>query len=125
MSEPTVFIIDDDEACRDSIRELVDSVGLAARVYGSALEFLNALDPTWRGCLVLDLHMPGMNGLALQKRLREMGANIPIVFISGSVEISAAVQAIRDGASDFLQKPYPGLQLMDAINKALGGTGTR
>ena len=123
MSEPTVFIVDDDDACRDSIRELVVSAGLAATVFSSAFDFLAAFDPTWRGCLVLDLLMPRMNGLALQERLREMGANMPIVFISGSVDISAAVQAIKDGASDFLQKPYPQHQLMDAINKALGGIG--
>ena len=124
MSEPTVFIVDDDDACRDSIRELVVSAGLAAAVFNSALDFLAALDPAWCGCLVLDLRMPRMNGLALQARLREMGVNIPIVFISGSVEISTAVQAIRDGAVDFLQKPYPQQQLMDAIDKALRRTHT-
>ncbi|MDL9997326.1 response regulator [Variovorax sp. J22P240] len=119
MSEPTVFIIDDDDACRDSIRELVVAVGLAAAVFGSAFEFLAAFDPAWRGCLVLDLRMPWMNGLALQKRLQEMGVQMPIVFVSGSVDISTAVQAIRDGAVDFLQKPYPQQQLLDAIYKAL------
>ena len=124
MSPPTVFIIDDDEACCDSIRELVLSVGLAASVFPSAFEFLGALDPTWRGCLVLDLHMPGMNGLSLQKRLREMSVSLPIVFISGSVDIATAFQAIKDGAVDFLQKPYPRQQLMDAIHKALRLAGT-
>ena len=119
MSEPTVFIVDDDEACRDSVRELVDSVGLAAAVFASAMDFLASFDPAWRGCLVLDLRMPHMNGLKLQERLREMGANLPIVFISGSVEIPTAVQAIRDGAVDFLEKPYPQRHLMDAIHKAL------
>ena len=119
MSNPTVFIVDDDDACRDSIRELVVAVGLTAAVFSSAFEFLTALDPTWRGCLVLDLRMPRMDGLALQKRLREMGVQIPIVFISGSVDIPKAVQAIRDGAVDFLQKPYPQQQLLDAVYKAL------
>ena len=119
MSEPTVFIIDDDDACRDSIRELVVAVGLAAAVFSSAFEFLNALEPTWRGCLVLDLRMPLMNGLTLQKRLREMGVHIPIVFISGSVDIPTAVQAVRGGAVDFLQKPYPQQQLLDAIYEGL------
>jgi two-component system response regulator FixJ len=119
VSESTVFIIDDDEACRDSIRELVASVGLAARVFGSAFEFLNSMDATWRGCLVLDLHLPGMNGLALQKRLQEMGVDLPIVFISGSVDIPTAFQAIKDGAVDFLQKPYPRELLLDAIGQAL------
>jgi len=117
--EPTVFIIDDDDACRDSIRELFVGVGLAAAVFSSAFEFLAALDSTWRGCLVLDLRMPSMNGIALQKRLQEMGVHLPIVFVSGSVDIPTAVQAIRDGAVDFLQKPYPQQQLLDAIYKAL------
>lgn len=119
MSEPTVFIVDDDDACRDSIRELVNSVGLEATVFSSAFDFLTALDPAWHGCLVLDLCMPRMNGLTLQGRLREMGIEIPIVFVSGSVDISTAVQAIKDGAVDFLQKPYPQRQLMHAIHKAL------
>ena len=119
VSESTVFIIDDDEACRDSIRELVVSVGLAARVFASAFEFLSAFDPTWRGCLVLDLHMPGMNGLSLQKRLQEMRSSLPIVFISGSVDVPTAFQSIKDGAVDFLQKPYPRDLLMDAIGQAL------
>ena len=119
VSEPTVFIVDDDDACRDSIRELVIAVGLAAAVFSSAFEFLAAFDATWRGCLVLDLRMPRMDGLALQARLREMGVQIPIVFISGSVDIPTASQAIRDGAVDFLQKPYPRESLLDAIGQAL------
>lgn len=119
VSEPTVFIVDDDDACRDSIRELVIAVGLAAAVFSSAFEFLAAFDATWRGCLVLDLRMPRMNGIALQQRLLEMGARLPIVFISGSVDIPTAGQAIRDGAVDFLQKPYPQQQLLDAIYTAL------
>ena len=105
-SETTVFIIDDDEACRDSIRELVVSDGLAARVFGSAFEFLNALDPTWRGCLVLDLHMPGMNGLSLQKRLHKMGISLPIVFISGSVDIPTAFPKTARWTS--CKSPIPG-----------------
>lgn len=119
VSEPTVFIVDDDDACRDAMRELVFAVGLAAAVFSSAFEFLTALDPTWRGCLVLDLRMPGMSGLALQKRLLEMEVRIPIVFVSGSVDIPTAVQVIKDGAVDFLQKPYRQQQLLDAIYKAL------
>ena len=98
---------------------MVLSIGLTARAFATAFEFLNALDPTWRGCLVLDLHMPGMNGLSLQKRLREMRVSLPIVFISGSVDIQTAFQDIKDGAVEFLQKPYPQQQLMEAIHKAL------
>ncbi|MGJ7512516.1 response regulator transcription factor [Variovorax sp. GT1P44] len=119
MSTPTVFIVDDDEACRDSIRELAVAFGLAAAIFGSAYEFLAALEPAWCGCLVLDLRMPGMDGIALQKRLQEMGLRLPIVFISGSVDVPTAVQAIRDGAIDFLEKPCPQHQLLDGINRAL------
>ena len=119
MSQATVFVIDDDPACRDSVRELVSAKGLAVAVFGSAAEFLTAFDFTWQGCLVLDLHMPRMNGRVLQQRLHERGIHLPIVFISGSVDIQTAVQAIKDGAVDFLQKPYPENQLLDAIDKAL------
>ena len=124
LSKPTVFIVDDDDACRDSVRELMISVGLLAAVFSSAFEFLAAFDATWRGCLVLDVRMPRMNGLALQQRLVEMGACLPIVFISGSVDIETAVQAIRDGAVDFLEKPYPQQQLLDAIYTALRRNST-
>ena len=119
MSQATVFVIDDDAACRDSVRELVSAVGLAVAVFSSAVEFLSAVDTTWHGCLVLDLRMPRMDGRALQKRLHEMDIHLPIVFISGSVDIATAVEAIRDGAVDFLQKPYPENKLLDAIYKAL------
>lgn len=119
MGDLIVFIIDDDEACRDAIQELVVSIGLAAAVFSSAIEFLNALEPTWRGCLVLDLHMPQMNGLELQRRLHEMNIRLPIVFMSGSVGIHTAFQAVKAGAVDFLEKPYPKQQLLDAIFKAL------
>jgi len=118
LSEPTVFIVDDDDACRDSVRELVIAVGLTAAVFSSGFEFLAAFDGTWRGCLVLDVRMPRMEGVALQQRLIEMGARLPIVFVSGSVDIETAGQAIRDGAVDFLEKPYRQQQLLDAIYTA-------
>lgn len=95
------------------------AVGLSATIFSSAFEFLLAFDATWSGCLVLDVRMPRMDGLALQQRLIEMGARLPIVFISGSVDIEIAGQAIRDGAVDFLEKPYPQQQLLDAIYTAL------
>lgn len=119
MKDPTVFIIDDDAGCRDSVRELVLAVGLAALVFSSASEFLATFDPTWHGCLVLDLRMPGMSGLALQKRLNEIGARLPIVFVSGNIEISTAVQAIRDGAVDCLEKPCRQQHLLETIERAL------
>lgn len=119
MAIPTVFILDDDAACRDAAMELVHSVGLPAEGFASAQEFLEAFDPARPGCLVLDLRMPRMDGLALQAHLMALGARIPIVFVSGHSDIAMAVRAIRNGAVDFVQKPYPGQQLLDAIDEAL------
>ncbi|MFO1415051.1 MAG: response regulator [Burkholderiales bacterium] len=119
MDEPTVFIIDDDAGVRNSIRELVLSVGLAAETFGSAHAYLAAHDGTRAGCLVLDVRMARMSGLALQARLSELGSHIPIVFISGHGDIGMAVAAIKRGAVDFVQKPYQEQALLDAINEAL------
>jgi FixJ family two-component response regulator len=119
MTETTIFIVDDDEAYRDSLVELVASVGLHCECFASALDFLAAFDPARAGCLVLDVRMARMSGLALQARLKTMGATLPIVFISGHGDLEMAVKAIKDGAVDFVQKPYREQQLLDAINEAL------
>ncbi|MDN8618580.1 response regulator transcription factor [Variovorax ginsengisoli] len=119
MTVPTIFIIDDDEAYRDSVRELVSSIGLATEVHSSALAFIESFDPARPGCLVLDVRMAVMSGLALQQRLAAIGARIPIVFISGHGDIAMAVKAVKDGAVDFVQKPYREQQLLDAIDEAL------
>ena len=119
MGEPIVFIIDDDEAFRDSVEELVSSVGHATETFRSGQEFLEAFDPARPGCLVLDVRMARMSGIALQATLKGMGALIPIVFISGHGDIAMAVNAIKDGAVDFVQKPYHEQQLLDAIDEAL------
>jgi len=119
MAEPTVFIIDDDEGYRDSVQELVSSVGLPTETFASALDFLESFDCSRPGCLVLDVRMARMSGLALQERLRTMGATIPIVFISGHGDIAMAVKAVKEGAVDFVQKPYREQQLLDAIDEAL------
>ena len=119
MAVPTVFVIDDDEAYRDSVRELLSSVGLATETFSSALAFLEAFDAARPGCLVLDVRMARMSGLALQERLAATGARIPIVFVSGHGDIAMAVKAVRDGAVDFVQKPYREQRLLDAIDEAL------
>ena len=118
-TEATVFIVDDDEAVRDSLGLLLRSVGYRARCYGSARDFLKAFDPRDYGCLVLDIRMPGMTGLELQKHLAEIGCNIPIVFITGHGDIPMAVEAVRQGAVDFLQKPFQDQELVDRINDAM------
>ena len=119
MVEPTVFIVDDDEGYRDSVQELVSSVGLPTETFASALDFLEVFDPERQGCLVLDVRLARMSGLALQERLRESGATLPIVFISGHGDIAMAVKALKDGEVDFVQKPYREQLLLDAINEAL------
>ena len=117
--EPAVFVVDDDDAVRDSIAELVGSVGLRAVTFASARQFLDAFDPRRPGCLVLDVRMANMSGPALQDRLNVLGASIPIVFISGHGDIAVAVKTIKAGAVDFVQKPYREQQLLDSINEAL------
>ena len=119
MTEPTVFIVDDDEAVRDSIQELVNSVGLSAEVYASAQQYLETFDPERPGCLVLDVRMARLSGRALQAKLNQRHARIPIVFISGHGDIPMAVKAIKAGAVDFVQKPYHEQQLLDSIDEAL------
>jgi len=119
MQEQTVFIVDDDDAVRDSIKELVESVGLQAQGYDSALAFLDAFDPQRAGCLVLDMRMSGMSGLVLQERLNELEVRIPVIVITGHGDVPMAVQSLRSGAVDFIQKPYREQALLDSINAAL------
>ena len=119
MSEPTVFIVDDDAAVLDSIAELVASVGLRAATFRSAKEFRESFNPEHPGCLVLDVRMAHTSGPALQEELNGIGARIPIVFISGHGDIAVAIKTIKAGAVDFVQKPYRDQQLLDSINEAL------
>src|SRR6202521_5697727 len=119
MTEPTVFIVDDDAAVLDSIAELVGSVGLRAPTFRSASEFRDSFDPEQPGCLVLDVRMAHTSGPALQDELNAIGAHIPIVFISGHGDVALAIKTIKAGAVDFVQKPYHDQQLLDSINEAL------
>jgi two-component system response regulator DctR len=119
MHEPTVFIVDDDDAVLDSIAELVTSVGLRAATFRSAQQFRDNFDPVQPGCLVLDVRMAHTSGPALQDELNAMSAHIPIVFISGHGDIAVAIKTIKAGAVDFVQKPYREQQLLDSINDAL------
>jgi len=116
---PIVFIVDDDEAVRGSLRMLMRSVGLQAQALGSAPEFLEAYDRRQPGCLVLDVRMPGMSGLELQQQLNQRGATIPVIFISGHADVPMAVEAMQHGAFDFLQKPFRDQELLDRVQRAL------
>ncbi len=117
--EQTVFIVDDDAAVRDALCMLLKSVGVAVESYSSAKAFLEQFDSTMPGCLVLDIRMPGMSGLELQQALIEQHSILPIIFITGHGDIPMAVQAIKDGAIDFITKPFRDQDLLDSINNAL------
>ncbi|HET7755831.1 MAG TPA: response regulator transcription factor [Steroidobacteraceae bacterium] len=120
---PTVFVVDDDEGVRNSLRFLLKSVGLATRTLASASEFLESYQPSQTGCLVLDVRMPGMSGLELQQQLNLRGAIIPVIFITGHGDIPMAVEAMQQGAFDFLQKPFRDQDLIDRIQRALEHDG--
>jgi len=116
---PTIFVVDDDEGVRNSLRFLLRSVGLETRALASASEFLESYKPDQPGCLVLDVRMPGMSGLELQQQLNLRGAVIPVIFITGHGDIPMAVEAMQHGAFDFLQKPFRDQDLIDRIQRAL------
>jgi two-component system response regulator FixJ len=116
---PTVFVVDDDEGVRESLRFLLKSVGLSTKVLGSAAEFLASHDANQPGCLVLDVRMPAMSGLELQQQLNLRGDMIPVIFITGHGDIPMAVEAMQHGAFDFLQKPFRDQELIDRLQKAL------
>ena len=119
QGEQIVFVVDDDPSIRTAISVLLDTKGVTCRTFGSARGFLDAYAPEMEGCLILDLHLPDIDGLELQRLLKEKRINLPIVFVSGSGSISPAVQAIKGGAQNFLQKPFGEHELLDSIRQAL------
>jgi FixJ family two-component response regulator len=118
-SRPIVYIVDDDEPVRDAIGMLLDTVEIPHRSYASASEFLDDLDAGVPGCLLLDIRMPGMNGLELQTRLGEEKRPIPIIFITGHGDVPMAVDAMKRGALDFIRKPFRDQELLDAVEQGL------
>lgn len=119
MTQPTVFIVDDDHAVRDALRMLIKSVGLPVQVYASGDEFLGAWDAEMRGCVVADIRMPGMSGLEMQEALLQRGCRLPVIFITGHGDVPMAVEAMKAGALDFVQKPFRDQDLLDRINEGL------
>jgi FixJ family two-component response regulator len=118
-SEPVVFVVDDDRSIREATQSLLASVGLRVETYGTAQEFLGIKRPDAPGCLVLDVRLPGLSGLDLQRELAAAGAPVPIVFITGHGDIPMSVQAMKAGAVEFLTKPFRDQQLLDAIQQAI------
>src|SRR4030081_3757588 len=116
---PTVFVIDDDAGVRASIQGLLKSVGLQSRCFGTAQEFLDSKRPDVPSCLVLDVRLPGVNGLDFQRELADAGVRIPIIFITGHGDIPMSVKAMKSGAVEVLTKPFRHQDLLDAIHQAL------
>lgn len=117
--EQIVYVVDDDEGIREGLSLLLETTGQLVQSYSNARDFLDDYDNTMRGCLILDIRMPRMTGLDLQKKLNDCGASLPIIFITGHGDIPMAVEAMRQGALDFIRKPFREQDLLDRINQAL------
>jgi len=121
-SDAKVFVVDDDASVLESIAFLLKTVGIHAETFSSAQAFLDAHDPRAVGCLVLDVRMPAMSGLELQERLHAMGSSLPIIFLTAHGDVPMAVQAVKAGALDFIQKPFHDQDLIDKIQRAVEGS---
>jgi len=119
LDPPLVHVVDDDAALRDSLRWLLESAGLRVATYASAESFLEAYAAAQGGCLLLDIRMPGMSGLELQDELKRRGYTIPIVFITGHGDVPMAVNAVKKGALEFIEKPYNAQALLVMVDHAL------
>ena len=121
MKADTVFIVDDDASVRDALSLLLSLRGHASATFASAEDFLAALQPAWRGCVVADIRMPGLSGLELQTALRARGIALPVIVITAHGSVAAAREAFLADAVDFLEKPFDGEQLLRAVEQALAG----
>ena len=122
MTEPTVFVVDDDDAVRDSLTILLESTGHRAEGYGSARALLDAIGPEAQGCIIADVRMPGMDGLELQKALTKRGIGLPVIIMTGHGDVPIAVRAMKAGAVDFVEKPFAEETMVGAIASALETT---
>ncbi len=118
-AEAAVFVVDDDQAMRDSLHWLMTSVNLPVKTFASAREFLDAFQPDWLGCLLLDVRMPEMSGLELQKEMSARSVDLPIIIITGHGDVQMAVSAMKSGAFYFIEKPFADQTLLDLVHKAM------
>lgn len=118
-AEPIVFVVDDDPLIRDGLRSLIKSVGLYVETFGSSREFMQRKPSDAPACLVLDVRLPGLSGLDLQRELNESNIQIPIIFMTGHGDIPMSVRAMKNGAQEFLTKPVRGQDLLDAVQQAI------
>jgi FixJ family two-component response regulator len=119
MHRQTIFIVDDDAAVRDALSLLLSLQGYATALFACAEDFLGALKPDWRGCVIADIKMPGMSGLEMQEALAQHPQPLPVIVITGHGDVAAARQAFKANAVDFLEKPFDDAQLVQSIDKAL------
>jgi RNA polymerase sigma factor (sigma-70 family) len=119
MSQATVFVIDDDASIRDALSLLISLKGLRTAVFSRAEDFLSTYEPSWRGCLLTDLQMPGMSGLELQSALRERHATLPVVVLTAHGDVRTTRSALKNGAVDFLEKPVDDDLLIDVLRNAI------
>ena len=119
VNAATVYIVDDDDGMRRALSLLLNTVGYKTAAFASPKEFLDKFKADTAGCLVLDIRMPGMSGLELQQHLNRMGSMLPVIFITGHGDVPMAVQAMKEGAFEFVQKPFRDQDLLDRINHAL------
>lgn len=118
-AEKTVFIVDDDEVVRESLSWLISSIGLNVETFASAQAFLNSYEHGRPGCLLADVRMPGMSGLELQKHLASQAICLPVVVVTGHGDVQMAVRAMKDGAFDFIEKPFNDQVMLDLVNRAV------
>jgi RNA polymerase sigma factor (sigma-70 family) len=119
MTEPTVFVVDDDSSTRELLSWLMTRNGMRAQVFADARSFLAAYRADAPGCLVVDLNMPGMSGLELQRYLKENGVQLPVIFLSGRADVPKAVRAVKEGAIDFIEKPFDYKRVVAVVQECL------
>lgn len=119
VQKPRVYIVDDDDGMRRALTVLMGTIDYEVSAFARAADFLAKLNPDQHGCVVLDVRMPEMSGLELQQKLNQSGSILPVIFITGHGDVPMAVQAMKEGAFDFLQKPFRDQELIDRINSAL------
>lgn len=124
-ADKPVFLVDDDAAVRDSLVLLLGVAGFKVQAFGSAIDFLDAFDPDEPGCLVTDIRMPGMDGLELQAELMRRNVDLPVIFITGHGDVAKAVQALKAGAYDFIEKPFEEETLTSSIRQAFDSEAGR
>lgn len=117
--DTTVFVVDDDEAARDTLTSLLRTDGLTCRAYASAAAFLAQLQPEHKGCIITDVRMPGMDGIALINRLQEIGCRIPVIVITGDANVPLTIEVMKAGVQDFIEKPFRGHAIRQAVRQCL------